>query len=149
MLGLIPRSLQQPQSKFTPLHLDEVSTDWLGQWQQHWYTLWCNDMGMLSAFLALCEGNPPVTGGFHSQSDSNAEICFRCFHCSSSYKVLKKQWSDITGCSSDVTLMDWGIPTWNPHHWSHTDATLRLTFISYSGIPQYSLIVNQIPYNHM
>ena len=29
-----------------------------------------------SAFLALCEGNPPVTGGFPSQMESDAEIVF-------------------------------------------------------------------------
>ena len=28
---------------------------------------WCCDMEMISALLALCEGNPPVTGGFPSQ----------------------------------------------------------------------------------
>ena len=27
-------------------------------------------MEMLSTLLALCEGNPPVTGGFPSQKDS-------------------------------------------------------------------------------
>ena len=39
-------------------------------WRRH-------DMDTLSALLALCEGNPPVTGGFLSQRASNAEIwCF-------------------------------------------------------------------------
>ena len=28
---------------------------------------WCHQMKTLSALLALCEGNPPVTGGFPSQ----------------------------------------------------------------------------------
>ena len=33
-------------------------------------------MEMLSALLALCEGNPPGTGGFPSQRTSNADLCF-------------------------------------------------------------------------
>ena len=38
-------------------------------------------MNMRSILLALCEGNPPVTGGFPSQRASNAELlCFIC-HC--------------------------------------------------------------------
>ena len=28
------------------------------------------------ALLALCEGNPPVTGGFPSQRANNAELCY-------------------------------------------------------------------------
>ena len=28
---------------------------------------WCPQMGTFSTLLALCEGKPPVTGGFHSQ----------------------------------------------------------------------------------
>ena len=38
------------------------------------YTLWCHDMKTFSALLALCEGNPPVTSGFSSQSVSNMEL---------------------------------------------------------------------------
>ena len=38
---------------------------------------WRYGMGIFSALLALCEGNPPITGGFPSQSASDAEIwCF-------------------------------------------------------------------------
>ena len=33
-----------------------------------------HDMEMLSALLALCEGNPPVTGGFPSQRASNVKL---------------------------------------------------------------------------
>ena len=41
---------------------------------------WCyNDMEILSALLALCEGNPPVTGGFLSQRANNEK--HRCFIC--------------------------------------------------------------------
>ena len=32
---------------------------------------WHHDMETLSLLLALCEGNPPVTGGFPSQRASN------------------------------------------------------------------------------
>ena len=37
------------------------------------------------ALLAICEGNPPVTGGFHSQRTSNTALMFplmmRCTSC--------------------------------------------------------------------
>ena len=35
---------------------------------------WFRDMDKLSALVALCEGNPPVTGGFPSQRATNAEL---------------------------------------------------------------------------
>ena len=35
---------------------------------------WCHGMEMLSVLLALCEGNPLVTGGFPSQRASNAQL---------------------------------------------------------------------------
>ena len=31
------------------------------------HSWWCHQMEIFSALLALCEGNPPVTGGFPSQ----------------------------------------------------------------------------------
>ena len=37
-------------------------------------TWWPHDMDTLSAFLALCIGNPPVTGGFPTQRASNAAL---------------------------------------------------------------------------
>ena len=48
----------------------------------------CHAMGTLSALLALCEGNPPVTGGFPSQRTSDAELCF---FVPSLNKLLNKQ----------------------------------------------------------
>ena len=40
-------------------------------------TWWCFNMKMISTLLVLCEGNPPVTGGFPSQKTSNEELsCF-------------------------------------------------------------------------
>ena len=43
-------------------------------WRRH-------TMETVSALLALCEGNPPVTGGFPSQTASNVgSLCvLRCF----------------------------------------------------------------------
>ena len=35
------------------------------------FTWWRHQMEMVSTLLALCEGNPPVTGGFPSQRASN------------------------------------------------------------------------------
>ena len=40
-----------------------------------WYRI-RHDMGVLCALLALCEGNPPVTGGFPSQRVSNTRLFF-------------------------------------------------------------------------
>ena len=39
---------------------------------------WHHDMETHSALLALCEGNPPFTGGFPSQRASNVELSFCC-----------------------------------------------------------------------
>ena len=36
--------------------------------------LWRHQMGAVSALLSLCVGNLPVTGGFPSQMDSNADF---------------------------------------------------------------------------
>ena len=35
----------------------------------------------MSALLSICEGNPPVTGGFPAQRDNNAKnVCIWCVH---------------------------------------------------------------------
>ena len=36
----------------------------------------CHDMKSFSSLLALCEGNPPVTGGFPSQRASNTQLWY-------------------------------------------------------------------------
>ena len=41
---------------------------------------WRHGMGMLAELLALCEGNPPATGGFSSQRASNGALSwFLCY----------------------------------------------------------------------
>ena len=40
------------------------------------HTWWHHDMGTFSMLLAICEGNPPVTGGFPSQRASNKSVMF-------------------------------------------------------------------------
>ena len=52
-------------------------------------------METLSWLLALCEGNPPVTGWFHSQMDSDADLL--CFLALGMYKLLSKQSVDLNG----------------------------------------------------
>ena len=43
--------------------------------RQHCFTaLWRHQMEIFSALLSLCAGNPPVTGGFPTQQDRNAEL---------------------------------------------------------------------------
>ena len=64
-------------------------------------TLWRHHMETLSALLALCEGNPPVTGGFPSQKASNTG--FGVFFNAILDKPLGKQsscgWFEIHWCS--------------------------------------------------
>ena len=60
---------------------NSYTTFWPEQWDPY---LWpyVTDTGLhhdtetLSTLLALCEGNPPMTGGFPSQRASNAELIF-------------------------------------------------------------------------
>ena len=42
------------------------------------YVWWRQDIEMLSVLLALCEGNPPVTGAFLSDNSSDVN-CFLCW----------------------------------------------------------------------
>ena len=48
---------------------------------------------MLSSLLALCEGNPPVTGGFPSHRASNADVLF--FFVASLNKLVNNQLSGV------------------------------------------------------
>ena len=61
-----------------------------------------DDMETLSALLALCEGNPPVTGGFPSQRSSNADLwCFLgCYP-----EQAVQQTLDLSVIWDDFTLM--------------------------------------------
>ena len=41
---------------------------------------WCYDMETLTAFMVLCKGNHPITGGFSSQRANNGKRrCFLCY----------------------------------------------------------------------
>ena len=67
---------------------------------------WHHDMVMLSSLLALCEGNPPVTGGFPSQRANNAELC--CFLCFVSLKTV--------GQSVELPVIWYALMLkWSPH----------------------------------
>ena len=44
------------------------------------YSWWRHGMETLSALLALCGGNPPVTGGFPSQRAGDAELSLQWRH---------------------------------------------------------------------
>ena len=55
----------------------------------HNITLIRHGMEALSKLLALCEGNPVVTGGFALRSASNAEL--RLFLCHQLWQLLNKQ----------------------------------------------------------
>ena len=64
-------------------------------------------MEALSELLALCEGNPPVTGGFTSQKASSTG--FDIYFNVSLNKLLKNQlniqWFDTSWRSCDITVM--------------------------------------------
>ena len=63
------------------LHWQHFSVQWFFPSDEMTMTLWCNHVEILSTLLALCEGNPPVTGGFPSQRVSDAGPWFRAFLC--------------------------------------------------------------------
>ena len=66
-------------------------------YQESW---WCHNMVMLSALLALCEGNPSVTGGCSSQRASDKELS--CYPWCLPNKLLNKQ----SNCHlKSITLM--------------------------------------------
>ena len=80
---------------------------------------WCYAIEMIAKLLPLCEGhsglvfcegNPPVTSGFPSQSASNMELW--CFFVDSPNRLLEKdsklQWSETWWCLCDFTVMGWG-----------------------------------------
>ena len=70
---------------------------------------WRNGMEMLSTLLALCQGNPPVTGGFPSQRTSHT--AFWCLLDVSLNKLLNQRSSsgDLSRYdrSYDVTVTSW------------------------------------------
>ena len=68
-------------------------------WRKNAPDWWCHQMETPSALLALCEGNPPVTGGFPSQRASNVDR----WHFSS--KLLKKHLSGWW--YETIAIMDW------------------------------------------
>ena len=96
---------------------DHSSTlgDEAGSWNPSMMTLW-----QLSALLTLCEGNPPVSGGFPSQRPSNSDIC--CFFDIGPEKLTKHssgQWSEISGRSVRHHCHD-DVIRWKhfPRYWS-------------------------------
>ena len=82
-------------------------------------TWWCHDLEMLSALLALCVGNPPVTGGFPSQRTRNAEVWCVYFLFAISCWTNSPVASDFRCLNSHVTLLEWFWHTtvWNLLFW--------------------------------
>ena len=68
-------------------------------------TWWGLDMEMFSTLLALCEGNPPVTGRFPSQRANNMrfEVYFDVSH----NKLLNKQFSCRQWNNQHIHMMTW------------------------------------------
>ena len=70
-------------------------------WRRH-------EMEALSTLLALCEGNPPLTGGFPSQRVSNVGLwcIFVAILNKLLNKVLRSWWFETPWHSGDITVMD-------------------------------------------
>ena len=65
-------------------------------------------METLLVLLALCEGNPPVTGGFPSQRASKAKFWF-CICCTATYAVVQTVglpliWNAVTFMWCNISL---------------------------------------------
>ena len=82
---------------------------------------WRDDMEKLSPLLVLCEGNPPVTGGFPSQSAGNTEL-----------------WSGNAGFNgaSKFSIID-SNPGWTTvYYMKHAYGVVSLCFsVSISSVP--------------
>ena len=52
---------------------------------------WHGNISTITVTLALCQGNPPVTGGYPSQRASKVEL--RCFFVVILDKLLTNQWT--------------------------------------------------------
>ena len=70
---------------------------------------WCNDTEMLSALLALCEGNTPVTTKFPSQRSSNGELLFPQLLVWASCSTNSLVASDLRCHGTHVTSLWWTI----------------------------------------
>ena len=86
---------------------------------------WCHDMEMFSTLLTLCEGNPPVTGGFPSQRASNVDmlsLLSKCTSCcinnlvASDFRHLTLMWHH---CNNSVEILILGLATSQPIQTSH------------------------------
>ena len=92
--------IQGPGSQKKSPHPYDLYKNGCTPWYHH-------DMDTLSTLLALCDGNPPVTGGFPSQGViiRISDICLVV----RLNKLLSKQssywWSETSWRSRDVTLM--------------------------------------------
>ena len=94
---------------------------------------WCHQMETFSVLLALCEGNPLVTGEFPSQRpvtrsfDVFFDLCLnnrdtadlRCHH---AYYAVTVMW--IESCSSTSCIYMWAPPSLIPHLDSWTNKKL-------------------------
>ena len=71
-------------------------------------TWWRHEMETFFALLALCEGNPPVTGGFPSQRPvtRSFDVVFDVRLDKRLNKQWKCWWFETPWCSCDVTVME-------------------------------------------
>ena len=86
---------------------DDNRPQWVKSESKHPVT-WKHDMKMVSSLLALCEGNPVVTGGFPPKQPLIQSLSFDVFFVVG-LKLLNKQstcqWVEMPWHSHDVTVM--------------------------------------------
>ena len=66
---------------------------------------WHHEMEMLSKFMAFCEWNPPVTGGFSSQKASNARLKWYLLPVWSCRKTVELPIISDPWCSFDISML--------------------------------------------
>ena len=102
----------EPQNNRNNTNNNHVSNQCSVSKSRYWLadttTGWRHQKETVSALLALCEGNPPLTGRFLLQRASNVELwCFLC--CWANGWVNSSKAGDLRrhGAHYDVTVMTW------------------------------------------
>ena len=99
------------------VHISQRCAIWLA------VTWWRHRMDIFSALLALCEGNPPVTGGFPSQRPvtRSFDIFFDLHLNKRLSKQSRRWWLETPSCSLWCHCNEVQISSWN---WSTSHSTI-------------------------
>ena len=112
---------------------------------QHWdiianakYSWWRHQMDTFSALLTLCEGNPPVTGGFPLTKAIAAELWY--FLWSAPRQTVQQTIETLVICDAIALIMTslWGCGQWLETPWRACNNTVMFSGILIK-IRQFSL----------